>query len=111
MRLVLVGLVLFVLSLAVALAALAAPGNLMLLPNFALSLVAFGVGAYGTWQVVDAIGWPKFATFIIIATFLIPYFRLGALAIVAVIALDFVAKAGYRITLWGKPRKKATAAV
>lgn len=65
----------------------------------------FTVGAYGTYLVVDALGWAKFISFAIIASFLIPYFRIFALVVVGILALNLVFKSGYRLTLFGKPVK------
>lgn len=112
LRLVLLSFVIYVVLIAVA---IASAGNAELAaftdtgPAWAvwllLSLVAFACGAYGTYLTMDALGWAGFISFFIIASFLIPYFRLVSLLFVIVMGLDVVSKGGYRITLFGPARK------
>lgn len=112
MRLVLLSLVIYLALVAVFVASALVPelaiytgGGLGWTANLLLSFVAFGCGAYGTYLVMDALGWAGYISFFIIASFLIPYFRIIALLAVIVLGLDLVSKGGYRITLFGPARK------
>ena len=112
LRLVLLSLVIYV-ALVVATIAIAlnpglsaaAEGGLGWTVALLLSLVAFACGAYGTYLVMEALSWAGYISFFIIASFLIPYFRIVSLLLVVVLGLDLVSKGGYRITLFGAPRK------
>jgi hypothetical protein len=75
-----------------------------------LSGVAFACGAWGTWQVVEAMDWGRFVAFGLIIAFLVPYLRLLALLVVALLGFDFIHGRGFRITLWGKPMRRRGAA-
>jgi hypothetical protein len=120
----LTGLRLVLLSLAIYVALVAATITMALNPELSTmadsglgwtaallaSLVAFACGAYGTYLVMEALSWAGYVSFFIIASFLIPYFRLISLLLVIVMGIDLVSKGGYRITLFGPPRKVATPA-
>ena len=111
LRLVLLSLVIYVALVAALIAAAMNPGlaaytdsGLGWTAGLLLSLAAFGCGAYGTYLIMDAKTWAGFISLLIIASFLIPYFRLLSLVMVIVIGLDMVSKGGYRITLFGPAR-------
>jgi hypothetical protein len=111
LRLMLVSFVLYSMVIALAVMTGLAPQGALATSGLAngaiwlLSLVGFGFGAYGTFLVVDALGWAKYISFIIIASFLVPYLRMVSLLVVSVMAIDLVSKSGYRLTLFGKPAK------
>ena len=69
-----------------------------------LAFGAFGAGAYGTYLVLDALGWAKYISALIIASFLVPYFRLLSLLFVLAMGIDLVSRSGFRLTLFGPAR-------
>lgn len=114
LRLVLLSLVIYIGLVAVAIGSAVNPElaaftgtTLAWIVWWVLSLAAFGAGAYGTYLTMDALGWAGYISFFIIASFLIPYFRLVSLLFVIVMGLDVVSKGGYRITLFGPATRRA----
>lgn len=111
LRLMLVSFLLYSVTIALVIAMALAPegalaGSAITSAGFwLLSLAGFGFGAYGTYLVVDALGWAKYISFIIIASFLVPYLRMVSLLVVSVMAIDLVSKSGYRLSLFGKPAR------
>lgn len=97
----------------VTLAVLAANGGIgsldgaTLAAMWVLSFAAFACGAWGTWQVVVAMDWGRLVAFGLVASFLVPYLRLLALVVVALLGFDFIHGRGFRITLWGKPARRS----
>lgn len=95
------------------LAVLAAGGSLddlggpTLAALWALSVLGFACGAWGTWQVVEAMDWGKLVSVGLIAAFLVPWLRLLALLVVALFGLDSIHGRGFRFSLWGKPSQRA----
>lgn len=97
----------------VMLAALAAGGSLggpTLAALWVVSVIGFACGAWGTWQVVEAMDWGRLASLGLIAAFLVPWLRLLALLVVALLGIDSIHAQGFRLSLWGKPSRRAAMA-
>lgn len=82
-------------------------GGLGGLLAFLASVVAFGFGAYGTYLLVDALGWANYLSFILIASFLVPYFRVLSLMAILALGLGLVGSSSYRFSLLGAPKRRA----
>jgi hypothetical protein len=74
---------------------------------FAIWVVAFGCGAYGSYSVASAVGWSGFISFFLIASMLIPYVKLVALIALAVKAFSLIGSSAYKFSLLGAAKKRA----
>jgi len=81
-------------------------GDVTALLMLLTSIVAFGFGAYGTYLLVDALGWAGYLSFILIASFLVPYFRFLSLLAIVALGLGLIGESNYRFSLFGKPSRR-----
>lgn len=80
--------------------------GILALPVAILAICAFGCGAYGIYSMLDALGWSGFASAFVIASLLVPYFKLVTLIVVSVLALNLVRNNGFGFRLFGPLEKR-----
>lgn len=90
----------------VAEAAAADGGGILTVPTAILAICAFGCGAYGIYSMLDALGWSGFASVIVIASLLVPYFNLTILIVVSVLAINLIRRNGFGFRLFGPLQKR-----
>lgn len=80
--------------------------SILTLPVAILAICAFGCGAYGIYSMLDALGWSGFASAFVIASLLVPYFKLVTLIVVSVLALKLIGRNGFGFRLFGPLQKR-----
>lgn len=80
--------------------------SILTLPVAILAICAFGCGAYGIYSMLDALGWSGFASVFVIASLLVPYFKLVTLIVVSALALNLIRRNGFGFRLFGALEKR-----
>ncbi|ALN89774.1 MULTISPECIES: hypothetical protein [Lysobacter] len=95
-------------SLGISVAELDLPGYFAWLST-GLSVAAFVAGAYGSYLAASALDWSGFITGVIVLSMFIPFLRLICMIVLLSFSVSLIKKAGYRVSLFGPLRKRATA--